>query len=337
MSEEEQDLSAALSAAWDAAEANDDQESISESYAGAEETADPADEHDTKVQREAELPGVRDGGDAAQEPVAADESAAVDKAPAGLSPEAREAWKDAPQAIKDHIKAYDQRMEGLAQKYGESFQRMQAMDKSLAPFQQLFAMNGGAQQTLMPLLQTASILQMGSTGQKAQVAANLIKQFGVDIKQLDALLVGEQPQQGPQDQLAQLVDQRLAPLQQQLQHYQQREQQAQQQSQQQISNELSSFAEKNEFYDDVKMEMADLLDMAANRGRQMTLDEAYSIACSTHPSISKIIQNRQSQQSIQAKRTAASSVRGKAGDLAAPANQSRTAALEEAWDNFGRM
>jgi hypothetical protein len=161
----------------------------------------------------------------------------------------------------------------------------------------------------------------------------------VDIKTLDGMLSGKgaPPEAQQQSQLDQLLQQRLAPIQQQLQQYQQREQQQLQQEQQQIQSELSQFAAQHEFYQDVSQEMADLLEMAANRGRQMSLEEAYNIACSTNPQINKIMTARTSQQAQQQRRAAASSVRSSAPAGGQTPPEDRMAALNAAWDNAGRM
>lgn len=335
-------LSDALSAAWDAAESDDGQDSEVHQSEGhePESSEGEAGKHNPEVQPEGKPDGSGSGEE--QEPLAAtSDQPAVDleKPPISLSPEAREAWTNTPDAVKAEFAKIDKRMEGLAAKYGESYQRVQEMDKTLQPYQSLFATNGGPRQTIENLLQTGAVLQMGTPSQKAQVAANIIKQFGVDIRQLDGLLAGEpDPQAQKQSEIDQLLQQRLAPIQQQLQQYQQREQQQVQQSQAAVKSEVDAFAQSHEFYSDVAPEMADLLDMAANRGRQMTMEEAYSIACSTHPSISKIMQARQSQQTISTKRAAASSVRGSPGSSAMSGSaESRLAALNDAWDNAGRM
>ena len=70
------------------------------------------------------------------------------------------------------------------------------MDQALAPFQQYLAVTGEPPaKTIQGLLQTASILQMGSPVQRANTVASLIKQFGVDIRTLDDVLAGQQPRE----------------------------------------------------------------------------------------------------------------------------------------------
>jgi hypothetical protein len=152
--------------------------------------------------------------------------------------------------------------------------------------------------------------------------------------------VGEAPPQAQQaqNQVQQMIDQRLGPMQKQLQGYQQREQYQQQQVQGQVAQEVNNFGTQNEFYNDVRGDMADLLDMAANRGREMSMDEAYNLACSNHPQISKIMSGRTSQASVDGKRRAASSISGSpGGGMSKGAPNSTMAALNDAWDSAGRM
>ena len=333
-----------LSAAGDAVESQVSEEVEDEVPESAEfESVESAvestiDETDTGSDGQADVEDAEEGGPAVSD--VPDKNPPLNTPPKGLSPEAREAWKDTPDAVRAEIAKREQDYEAGIVKYAQNAKRAEAMDRTLQPFQQLFAMNGGPANTIPGLLQTASLLQMGSGPQKAQTVANLIKQFGVDIQTLDSLLVGETPQEKPDQKFEQMLNERLSPLQQQLQQYQQREQQQFQQSQQMVETDLQRFASdpEHEFYSDVRGEMADLLEMAANRGREMSLKEAYNIACSTHPSISKIIQNRTMQQDVDKRRKAASSVRGGPGGTPQQASaNSRTAALLDAWDNSGRM
>jgi hypothetical protein len=329
---EEDTLTSALADAWDASESTDDTEhegdtvlepNIESSDASAGEPTDNA----TDLETVQPVDGVT-----------ADTS--TDNPPVGLSLEAREAWKDVPDSVKaDIVKRENDYAAGI-EKHRQNSSRAEAMDRSLAPYQQYFQMNGGAGQSLQSLLQTGSTLQMGSPIQKAQVAANIIQQYGIDIKTLDSMLVGEAPSQETQqqNQMEQMLNQRLAPLQQQLGQYQQREQHQAQQAQGKVAQEVTNFGAQNEFYNDVRGDMADLLDMAANRGREMSMDEAYSLSCANHPQISKIMSGRTSQQSVDKKRQAASSISGSpGGGMQGQAPNSLSAALNDAWDSVGRM
>jgi hypothetical protein len=342
--EEVDDLSVALADAWDASESTDD--------TGTESSAvlEPAVKPD-EITADSAGSGGADGNQQVADKVGLQSSevttdegkvlaAADEKPPVGLSLEAREAWKDVPAAVKaDIVKRENDYAAGI-EKHRQGSERAQGMDRALQPYGQYLQMNGGVGQALQGLLQTGSALQMGSPQQKAQVVANLIKQFGVDISSLDRMLVGEAPpaEQQQQNNFEQMLNQRLGPMQQQLQGYQQREQQQQQQAQGQVAQEVNDFGSSNEFYNDVRGDMADLLDMAANRGRKMSMDEAYKLACANHPQISNIMANRTSQELVTGKRKAASSITGSPGGSlnAAPPNSTR-AALDAAWDNAGQM
>ncbi len=356
MSEEARDLNADLAAAWEAMEESNDQSSDTESggevqggdagyeASESEETAAFGEGADSEL-RKGDSTGQPDAdkgavqGDGERADGEGRGAASGEKPPVGLSPEAREVWKDTPEAMRKEIAKREKDFAYQIQKTAEGAKRAESMDRALAPYQQLFEMNGGAGQMLPSLLQTASLLQMGSPQQKAQMAANIIQQFGVDIRTLDSLLVGDAPppEVQQQSQIEQLLNQRLAPLQQQLQQYQQRDQYAQQEAQGRISNELQQFASQNEFYEDVKNDMADLMELAANRGREMSLEQAYKIACNQHPTISKIMDGRASTEAVHRKRNAASSVAGSPAGVSESRPGSIAEALNQAWDSAGRI
>jgi hypothetical protein len=341
---EEDTLSLALADAWDASESTD----ATEQQGG--EVHQPDSESTTSTTSEfgsgnagADKQGT-DGTKVPQEEGAAGtitaENSESGKPPVGLSLEAREAWNDVPDAVKaDIVKRENDYAAGI-EKHRQNSSRAEGMDRALAPFSQYLQMNGGPGQALKGLLETGSHLQMGSPQQKAQVVAQLINQFGVDVKTLDSMLVGEAPSQESQqqNQFQQMINQQMAPVQQQLQGYQQREQQQHQQQQQHINQEINSFGATHEFYHDVRGQMADLMDMAANANREMNMEEAYNLACSATPQIAGIMSGRANQQTVAGKRQAASSIQGSPGGAGATAAPNSTmAALNAAWDNAGQM
>lgn len=333
---EENSLMEDLAEAWDAAES---EETPDEGLPEPTDTEPDTDDAIGGPEDSADQPDAAERVSGEEEPVQAAETdpdtpvVDEDKPPAGLAPAAREAWKDVPDAVKAEIRKREQDYERGVMKYAEGAKRAQAMDKVLSPYSQFFAMNGGPGQTIPGVLQTASVLQMGSPIQKAQTVAQLIKQFGVDVSTLDGLLVGEQPQADPNQMVAQLVDQRLQAFQQ-----QQQAQQAQR-AQQAIGSEIDQFSNdpKNEFYNDVSGDMADLLEVTANRGQAMTLQEAYERACAMNPQVSQILAARKAQSSVNTKRKAAVSVTGSPGGPGtSEAPNSLRSALEQAWDTAGR-
>jgi hypothetical protein len=259
-----------------------------------------------------------------------------------LSLGAREEWKNTPKAMRDEIAKRERDFSVGMQKNAEGAKRAAGMDHQLQPYQQYFAMNGGAGQSIKTALETASTLQMGTPQQRAQTVANLIQQFGVDIDALDSMLVGEAPSQESQQQYSvqQAVQQAVAPYQQQMTQMAQRQEYEQQQIRQNAVDEVGSFSNdrKNEFYHDVKMDMADLMDMAQARGINLTMQDSYDRACRMNPEISRIMASRVGNASVQNKRRAASSVVGSPGGVTDSAGGgSLHSAIADAWDNSGRQ
>jgi hypothetical protein len=74
-----------------------------------------------------------------------------DSPPPGLSPAAREDWDKTPQSVKDDLVKREKDFAAGIQKYAESAKRAEAMDRTLAPYAQLFAINGGPQNWIAPL------------------------------------------------------------------------------------------------------------------------------------------------------------------------------------------
>lgn len=268
------------------------------------------------------------GGDASE-----DENSAP---PVGLSAEAREAWADTPKAVRDAVAKREVDFARGIQQYAEAAKMAQSIGQVMQPYAQYIQMNGGPTQTLNTLLATGASLQMGSPQQKVQAVHALIHQFGVDIKMLDDMLVanpgapqqpqGQQPQ-GQQPTVQQQIDSAL-------------DARDQQQQQQTSLNEVNAFAAdpKNEFYQDVRNVMADLLDLAASRNERMTLQEAYDKACKMNDSVSRVIASRASAEQVSQRRVAASSVSGAPGGAPAASGGAtdRRSALSDAFDTVQR-
>ena len=229
----------------------------------------------------------------------ADAPAPVDEAPKGLSIGMRENWKNLDSQTKDEFKRYEERIGGMAQKYAHDARRAQAMDKVMQPYSQLMQMNGGPQNILPGLLQTGAALQTGNEVERARTVAGLISQFQVNPAQVAGFLKGESVEPSQNEQMQQMVNQQMAPVQQELHQLRQRDMQMRQQGQEQIKGKIREFAQANEFYGDLSETMADIMDVAARNGREMGLQEAYDAAAWQHPEIRKVMLARQSQGQVQ--------------------------------------
>ena len=279
------------------------------------------------------------------EPLAAESELAgetdTSSPPTGLDAQAREAWKTTPLAMQKAIAKREKQFSVQIQKNSEAAKRAESMDRALAPYQQYIQMNGGSQH-IGNLLQTGANLQMGSPIQKAQMVADLIKTYAIDIGTLDSMIVGAAPPPQVQEKTAiqQGINEALAPFAGLMTDMQQREAQGRAEQQGQVASTVSSFGAdpKNEFYEDVKMDMADLMDMAANRGQGMSMEDAYKRACMMNDGISNVIQSRTSASDIASKIAASASIAGSPGGPggANPANNMADT-IRDAWDNTGRV
>lgn len=338
-----------LASAWDDAEGTESEDVPRETMEASNEqpdeptqsetTAELQDasaETDTERDEDTEPVPAREGEDAEDKSEqSGGDSSGLEKPPESWAATAREKWKDIPKEAREYIQTREQQMMDGMQKNAQMAQRAGQMDQALAPFSQFLNMNGSPGETIKGLLQTGSGLQLGSPIQKAQVAAKIIKDFGVDIQILDGMLVGQAPppevvqQQSVQQQVQAALQQRD----------QQQQQMAYQQQQQVAGQSVQQFSSdpKNEFYKDVSSDMADILDMAGNRGQQLSMEDAYERACRLHPEVSKIISSRQQTASLSDKRRAATSIAGSPGGPGGTVvPDSMHDMLSTAWDNVGR-
>ena len=272
------------------------------------------------------------------------------KAPAGWAPKEREQWSKVPANLQERILGREQEMaDTMANtKEARSLQTaFQQMGQSYAP---LMSAEGFSHpmEAMEAAFGTMTNLRMGTPQQKASEIARIINQYGVDIETLDNALVNggggqqQQQQQGyPQNQqFEQMLDQRMAPVNQLMQTVQDAQEHQQQQKMNQASNEVAQFAQKNEFLADVREDMADIIELAGKRGVNLNLQTAYDRATAAHPEIANVMMQRRSdaqlkgrQNSLAGKRNAGSSLSGRrAGSGGGNSSASLRDAISAAFD-----
>ena len=121
-----------------------------------------------------------------------------------------------------------------------------------------------------------------------------------------------------------------------MQQYQQNQQQTYQQQTQSAEQEIAQFGEQHEFFEDVREDMADLIEMAEKRGQSLSLEQAYERACAINPEISKVLDQRRQRDTVvnlQNKKTAASSLASESPNNTKPSSGgSLRDAIAEAFD-----
>ena len=246
-----------------------------------------------------------------------DATPAPAKAPQSWRPAAREQWAKLPAEVQTEVARREREVATTLEGVAEAKKVHQSFREVVGPYEAMIRSEGGEpMQAVGSLLQTAMALRTAPPGHKAQLVAGIIRDYGIDIQQLDTLLAGGQPGQSqgqPQQAQAEYRDPRVDQLFQQIEEG--KRQRAAEQARQ-TEETINSFKQSHEFFDDVRGDMHDLIEAAGKRGVALSLDDAYSRACKLHPEISNVLQQRESaktanasQASTQRARDAASSVR----------------------------
>ena len=225
------------------------------------------------------------------------------KAPESWKPQARDAWTNVPAEARQEILRREREIVQTLQQTAGARKLAQDFVSTVSPFEMMIRAEGADPLTATrELFGQAAILRIGTPAQKAQLVASVVKRFNVPIQDLDAALVGEQiPDE--EGKLAQMLERHLAPVKQFMSTIDQTRQQREQKLDGEVDNEIETFAndKANEFFYDVKDDMADIMEMSARRGQTLTLKQAYDRALKTNDSIQETLNKRKQEQVRQAR------------------------------------
>jgi len=244
------------------------------------------------------------------------------KAPAGWTPAERELWADLPDSVRSRVNKREKEISDGLNDQVENRKLGQQYADMASKYQATFAAEGFANnpaQAIEGLVEVVTNMRFGTPEQKAQRIAGFIKTYGVDIGMLDDMLAGAapSPEQAQSNQMEQMLDQRMAPVNTLLAQLEQNNANRVNATNAKAGADVNTFGETAEFISDVRLDMADLMDMAAKRGQDMTLQQAYDKACALNPEISGVLSKRAeddrimgNNQDVQGKLAAASSIHG---------------------------
>lgn len=244
----------------------------------------------------------------------------ADRAPASWRPDVREHWAQLPEPVRAEVVRREVEVQRTLQESAEARKSFDAVMRTIQPYEAFIkAENSNPLQAIDNLMSTAARLRTGTAPELATMVAGIVKQFGVGrfgnafIEQLDAALAGQQIQADPQQiALQQALDQRLAPVQQMLTQFQQAQLAQQQRASQEAQSTVAQFLERAEFGNDVREDMADLLEVAQRRGQPMTLQDAYKKACLANDRVRAVLAQRVKNKQAQAGTAAAQKARSAA-------------------------
>jgi len=271
----------------------------------------------------------------------------TDKPPNSWKPAVREHWSSLPKEVRETIRTRELQIQQELTQTGNIRKFAQEFANVVQPFQHIIrAQNSTPLRAVQNLLQTSAGLFQGSAEQKAEIVAGVIGTYGVDIKLLDGVLARMQENGGIRPPAGVTRPEAppawAKPLFDFMGTAEQSRQQYQQRLQQEANQEVEGF--DRPFFDDLREEMADILEVAAKRGRMLTMEQAYDQAVALNPEISKIMQQRAAAEAKKrqasdpsANKRAASTIRGApnaSGAATAKGGKvSRREALMAAWED----
>ena len=360
-----------LSAAMDLAAKDDDTQDYEETqqeidtYEAGEETEEKTGEEEEGLETSGEAPKSEDSddsktlGDASNSDIAAaddttdkkqEKSGDSIKAPMDWGPAEREQWSKIPRNLQEKVMGREKELNTLMQNTADARRTHSDFEQLSNKYGSVLSGVIGAtpMEAVGNLFNTVANLRMGSPIQKAQIIADLIGDFGVDVGTLDSALVGAAPTADQQHnaEIEAIIKERLAPFEAQMGQQHALSQQQETQRQDRAMSEVKQFSETDsgEFLNDVRHDMADFIDMASARGQDMTLKQAYDKAVAINPQIQSVLAQRVQHErltggknSIAAKREAASSISGARVGVSGSESTTMRGALENAWDSQGKI
>lgn len=266
----------------------------------AEQAAPPADK------------GKPAGAKASPPPTPAGEPAAPIKAPSSWKPAVRELAAKLPAEFRPILEEsirVDNEAKRALNDSAQARQLASQVQGTLAPFESLARANG-----MDPLryagtvMQTAAALHMGTPQQKAAVLAQLINTYQIDVDAVNAVMQGQAPavpQAQPQQDVGQLVEQaiqsRLAKA-----------------AETKAQRDWDAFqATEPEFLDDVRESMVTLAIAEGQRGRNLTPQQLYDLACKLDEGVSQTLAQRKATESVRAQAPAVKAAKAAAVSIKA--------------------
>lgn len=277
---------------------------------------------------------------------------AVDKPPQSWRAPQRAKWEKLDPDVRQEIIRRERETTRVLGEAGQARQLTAQFTHTVAPYQaRIQSMGVTPLAAVSELFKADYILSTAPKVQKAQLMAKLISDYGIDVVELDNALSGKPPTDPVDARVEQLLQERLKPIQQFLTTQQQRQQEQEHVSQHEVNQTLEKMAidPKYPHFEDVRQDMADVIDLSAKRGVYLSLDQAYNRAIAMNPEVSKQVA---AQQESEAKRTsvqaaharaqkalnASSSVGGAPGGVpgGASASTDRRTAIAAAFDSMNR-
>ena len=213
------------------------------------------------------------------------------RAPTSWSAKVREKWGELPEDVRSEVLRREESHANGVRKLQEEFQPIRQFTEQLGGvIQEASQLGVQPVQYIHNLAAAERSLRTGAPEQRMEALFALADQYSLPLRQYMNLPAGQQAEQQPT--IPPQIQQELEASR---QFRQQFEQQTRAQQEQTVQRQVQEFAAKNEFFEDVRDIMADLMDANPNR----TLEQAYEQAIWAHPEVRQVMLQRQQQQAAQ--------------------------------------
>jgi len=292
------DRRAALEAAFDAAESAESEavKTTTEEPKGGHVEPKPAGP-DVALPTKTDVPNDAPGSKSTQSIEAAPkpEGEHTLQAPQSWKPAQKAKWGTLDLDIQQEVLRRDRETTQVLNDTAQARQIANKLSQTVQPYMaRINSLNTDPLNAVSELLKADHILSTAPKATRAQYMANLIKDYGIDLQELDSALAGRAPADPVDERVEKLLAQRLAPIQQFLTQQQQVEQRRQQEASQQLAHTVETMSQdsKYPYFEQVRESMADIVEIMANRGQHITIEAAYNRAVAMDPAISSEIANK---------------------------------------------
>lgn len=262
------------------------------------------------------------------EPAAEDTSRQVeDKPPQSWRNAPRAKWASLDPEVRSEVMRREKEISRTLSETAQERRVAQSFQQAVQPFLgRIQSMGIEPVQAVHELLKADYTLTTAPKAQRASFMAKLIKDYDIDVVELDRALAGQEPADPVQSKVDQLVQERLQPIMKFMEAQNQSTRYQQEQTQKTLAEQIAAMESDPKFseFDAVREDMADIIEVASKRGVYLTLEQAYSRAVAMNPEVSQRVNQRsESQRKSEAAReanlraqksiAASSSVRGAPG------------------------
>lgn len=220
----------------------------------------------------------------------------IDRAPASWKGDAKKVWEGLPAQARHEVIRRERDTAKALQENAQYRAQVEPIAKLVQEHRDILQTHyqGNPVAALQNMMTVDRNLTTGTPESKAKFVAHIIKQFGIDLQTLDSVLAGTQAQPSGPNELERLLDQRLAPVMSFVESQRQAERQTVQQTERQAVQTVEQMAADPAFpyFEDVRADMADLVELAVKKGLYLSLPEAYDKAVRMNDQITPSITAR---------------------------------------------